>query len=187
MVRLQHGDSSALDDLYRLHASQALRTAYLITRNQTTAEDVVQDAFVQVFRSIGTLHDPASFRGWFYRIVVNAAKRQARSSPLVALDLANHDKADPTAPTPDERLIDSSEATQLRQAISQLPREQREPVILRYYTGLTDAEIGDALEIPAGTVKSRLHSARKALGQRLERPARTTPPVALAHATERVR
>ncbi|MDB4894350.1 MAG: rpoE, partial [Firmicutes bacterium] len=103
--------------------------------------------------------------------VVNAARRHARRGafPLVPLDLTTHDKADPTSPTPDELAAGSAEIDVLRAAISELPERQRMPVILRYYSGLTDQEIGQTLGVPPGTVKSRLHSARKALELAMDR------------------
>lgn len=77
--RLQAGERQALTPLYTAYAEPALRTAFLITRNRATAEDAVHEGFVQVLRSIGSLRDPGAFRPWFYRIVVNAAKRLARA------------------------------------------------------------------------------------------------------------
>lgn len=168
--RLQRGDQSAFDDLYGLHAGAAVRTAYLITRNQTSAEDAVQEAFVQVLRNVSSLRDVASFRSWFYRIVVNAAKRLVRSGSVqtVPLDLENHDKADATAPAPDELALSGEEVERLRAAIGELNEAHRVPVFLRYFTGLSEQEIAQALDLPPGTVKSRLHTARRLLQERLE-------------------
>lgn len=90
VYRLQQGDLSALDIIYALYAESALRTAYLITYSRHDAEDIVHAAFVQVIRSIKTLRDPAAFRGWFFRIVVNSAykhcKRTTRLQPLMEPD-----------------------------------------------------------------------------------------------------
>lgn len=168
--RLQQGDRSAFDELYGEYASPAIRTAYLITRSQSAAEDAVQEAFVQVLRKISRLRDVTAFRPWFYQIVVNAARRLARNgaAQLVPLDLAHHDKADATLPAPDELAISGEEASLLRAAIGELNEAHRVPVYLRYYTGLSEQEIAQALDLPQGTVKSRLFNARKMLQQRLE-------------------
>jgi RNA polymerase sigma factor (sigma-70 family) len=152
------------------YSGPAIRTAYLITRSQAAAEDAVQEAFVQVLRNLGNLRDASAFRPWFYRIVVNAAKRLARrgSMPTVALDLVHHDQADATSPAPDELALSAEEAARLRAAIGELNEAHRVPVYLRYFTGLTEQEIAQALDLPQGTVKSRLYNARKMLLAHLE-------------------
>lgn len=172
MQRLIAGDAAALDLLYAAYATPALRTAYLITRDRAAAEDAVQEAFVQVFRRAASLREPSAFRPWFYQILVNAAKRLARS-PIqrsVPLDLAFHDRSDPTRPSPDEIALAAEEVAQVREAIAGLGEAHRVPLILRYYTALTDEEIALALNLPVGTVKSRLHHARRLLHQRVESP-----------------
>lgn len=169
--RLASGDQSAFDELYQAYAHAAVRTAYLITRSESAAEDAVHEAFVQVLRNIGSLRDGAAFRPWFYRILINAAKRMARTGPaqLVSLDLEKHDQSDPTVPSPDELAVRSDEVDQVRRLIGTLDEAHREPVYLRYFAGLSEQEIAEALDVPPGTVKSRLHNARKMLEKRLER------------------
>lgn len=186
--RLQSGDRTAFDHLYGAYAAPAIRTAYLITRHQTAAEDAVQEAFVQVLRNISRLRAVTSFRPWFYQIVVNAARRLVRSGghQLVPLDLANHDKADLTSPAPDEVALTAEEAERLRTAIAQLNEAYRVPVILRYFTGLSEQEVAHALGLPQGTVKSRLHTARRRLLASLEsdtEPAVFTVPRHPAHSS----
>lgn len=173
------GNPSALDALYAAYATPAIRTAYLITRDRAAAEDAVQEAFLQVLRNGPSLRDPAAFRPWFYRIVVNAAKRMARAPvrPVLPLDLTSHDRSDPTSPQPDEAVLAAEEAALVRAAIGDLHDAHRVPLILRYYTALSDEEIAQALELPVGTVKSRLFNARKALQERLDAPASRRSPL----------
>ena len=166
--RLQAGDRSALNLLYSTYAEAAIRTAFLITRSKTVAEDAVQEAFVQVIRTVPTLRDPASFRPWFYRIVVNSAKRLSRNiSRSFPLDL-EYAKVDLTALSPDEAAIGIEEIQMVRAAINDLNQAHREAVILRYYTDLSEDEIAQSLGVPSGTVKSRLHRAKEVLRERLE-------------------
>lgn len=174
VLRLQQGDLSALDELYHLHAETALRTAYIITRSQVSAEDAVQDAFVEVIHHAHNLRDPQAFRAWFYRIVVNKAKRASRRSVLrwLPVDLLHHDKADPSAIPPDEAVTHAAELAEVSRALDELPAPHRLPLTLRYFTGLSEAEIAAALNIPAGTVKSRLHHGRKQLQATLARRER---------------
>lgn len=161
VLRLQAGDRLALTPLYSAYAEAALRTAFLITRNRATAEDAVQEAFVQVLRNISALRDPAAFRPWFYRIVVNAARRLSRKKKVpVPPELTSPE-------SPDEALIGSEEAAAVRLAVAQLNEAHREVITLRYYTELSEAEIAQVLGVPPGTVKSRLHRAKEALHERL--------------------
>lgn len=166
--RLQAGDRGALGTLYALHAEVAARTAFLITRDRAAAEDAVQEAFLQVIRNAPQLRDPAAFRPWFYRIVVNTAKRLSRRArrPL-PLDLHQRDTVDLSVLSPEEASIGIEEIERVRTAIAGLSDAHREVIVLRYYTGLSEAEIAETLGVPAGTVKSRLHRAREVLKERL--------------------
>jgi RNA polymerase sigma factor (sigma-70 family) len=166
--RLKRGDRAALNDLYTTYAHPAVRIAFSVTGSEAAAEDAVQEAFIQVIRSVSTLRDPASFRPWFYRIVVNAAKRLSRNTfRSIPLELGRHDRSDPSAITPDEAVVEAEEIKLLWAAITELDEAHRVPIVLRYFIKLSEHEIAEILRIPAGTVKSRLHTARKTLHQRL--------------------
>lgn len=166
--RLQAGDQSAFNILYSAYAEIALRTAFLITRDRAAAEDAVQEAFVQVIRNVSSLRDPGSFRPWFYRIIVNAARRLSRNRhPSLPLDLAQHDQPDLSGLSPEERAIGSEEIQSLRVALAQLNEAHREVIVLRYYAGLSEDEIAGTLGLPNGTVKSRLSRAKESLLHRL--------------------
>lgn len=169
--RLQSGDRSALDPLYFAYATPAIRTAFLITRNRAAAEDAVQESFVQVLRSIASLRNPVSFRPWFYRIVVNTAKRSARNARrTLPLETPLSEQVDLSSAEPDEAVIGTEEVDEIRAAIGSLPESYREILVLRYYTDLSETEIAQTLGLPTGTVKSRLHRAREALAARLHDP-----------------
>lgn len=178
--RLKRGERSALDDLYTTYAHPAVRIAFSITGSVAVAEDAVQEAFIQVIRSISTLRDPAAFRPWFYRIVVNAAKRLSRhTTRTLPLDLDTHDKPDFSATPPDEAAVEADEIKLLWQAVANLDETHRVPLVLRYFVQLSEQEIAEALGIPTGTVKSRLHTARKTLHDRIagdnEAPVNRSP------------
>lgn len=178
---LKTGDRSAVDSLYGIYAQPAIRTAYLITRNQTAAEDAVHEAFVKVIRNISSLRDVNLFRPWFYRIVVNAAKTLSRNRyRSVPLDVETHDKADMAAVLPDEAAISIEEVETLRSAVAELNDTHRIPVILKYFAGLSEMEIAETLGLPQGTVKSRLYHARKTLQERLEGTNNKAPAVSLS-------
>lgn len=161
IIRLKAGDLSVLDQIYKAYAQPAKLTAYLITRNPWTAEDIVHSAFVKVMENISQLKDENSFRPWLYRIVVNLANRHMRRASLGRLLAGVF--LDTGAPAVDQAVIARDEILTMRKAIATLGDTHRVPVVLRYYTGFTEQEIADILAIPLGTVKSRLHTAKEKL------------------------
>jgi RNA polymerase sigma-70 factor (ECF subfamily) len=171
IARLKRGDIGGLEALVRKYQVQALRTAYLITRDRALAEDIVQAAFLRAYERIGQFDAGRSFGPWFLRSVVNdAVKAAARRERQISLEASRGGEgasladllADPS-PGPDDLM----EAAELRQAVwaalGKLPPAQRAAIVLRYYLGLSEAEMADELACPPGTVKWRLHAARKRL------------------------
>src|SRR5690606_15032473 len=165
-------DIDALTPLVHAYQHKALRTAYLVTQDSPLAEDVTQAAFVQAYRSIGQFDASRRFLPWFLRIVVNLAVQSAhRQTRTTSLDAT----ADPDGETlfaelltdhrPDpETEVEQRELQQTVQSLlEQLSPDQRAVIVLRYYVDLTEAQMADVLKLPAGTVKSRLHAARRQL------------------------
>ncbi|HML24202.1 MAG TPA: sigma-70 family RNA polymerase sigma factor [Aggregatilinea sp.] len=170
IARLKRGDITALDALIDRYQVRALRTAFLITQDAALAEDVVQDAFVNVYHSIHTFQASRPFAPWFMRTVVNGALRAARrkQAQLSLENLADDDLdaaeflVDP-APGPD-RLLETAETQEaVWDALSALTPERRAVIVLRFYLDLSEGEMAEHLNIPVGTVKSRLHSAKRHL------------------------
>lgn len=177
IAQLKRGDIGGLEALVRKYQVQAVRTAYLITRDRALAEDIVQAAFLRAYERIGQFDARRPFGPWFLRSVVNdAVKAATRRERQVSLEANPEGEetslaellADP-GPGPDDLV----EAAELRQtvwaALGKLPPTQRAAIVLRYYLGLSEAEMADELACPPGTVKWRLHAARKHL-QTLLRP-----------------
>lgn len=181
--RMRSGDIGGLADLVHRYEVDAVRTAYLITRDRALAEDVVQSMFLRVFQRIEQYDTARPFAPWFMRIVVNAAIQAARrhqrhvslddSVPGTASDLTFADLLPDRSPGPDAE----AERAELRQtvwdALGQLTPEQRAAVVLRYYLDLSDDEISDQLSVAPGTVRWRLHAARKHLRVLLWRSERS--------------
>jgi RNA polymerase sigma-70 factor (ECF subfamily) len=171
IARLKRGDIGGLEALVHKYQVRAVRTAYLITRDRALAEDIVQAAFLRAYERIGQFDTGRPFGPWFLRSVVNdAIKATARRERQVSLEASPEGEgtslanllADP-GPGPDDLV----EAAELRQtvwaALGRLPPAQRAAIVLRYYLGLSEAEMADELACPPGTVKWRLHAARKRL------------------------
>ena len=164
--RCQTGDREAFAVLVERNRAMLFGTAYLMTRDQQLAEDAVQEALIQIWKNIGSLRNPGGLKAWVARIVVNEVRQQARRrhASLVTLE----ELPDP----PDENVSNAgtggSEMRQdLAKAVSTLPPDQREAVVLRFFSDLSIAEIAAATGSREGTVKSRLSRAMDRLGEML--------------------
>ena len=136
----------------------AFRTAYVIARNASDAEEAAQDGFVKAWRALGRFREGAPFRPWLLRIVANEASNRRRSAGRragLALRAATQEPSGDAAPSPEAALLSSEQREALLAAIEELPDEQRDVVALRYFLGLSEAEVAETLGIPQGTVKSR--------------------------------
>jgi RNA polymerase sigma-70 factor (ECF subfamily) len=177
IARLKRGDIGGLEALVRRYQVQAVRTAYLITRDRALAEDIVQAAFLRACERIGQFDAGRPFGPWFLRSVANdAVKAAARRERLVPLEFSAEGKETSLADLladPNPGPAEMAEAAEVRQAVwtalGKLPLAQRAAIVLRYYLGLSEAEMAKQLDCPPGTVKWRLHAARKRL-RRLLRP-----------------
>jgi RNA polymerase sigma-70 factor (ECF subfamily) len=139
-------------------------TAFLMTRDRQLAEDAVQEALIKMWKHIRSLRKPAGLKAWLASILVNEVRQQARrrQTPIVLEEM-------PDPPASDESVAGSGgEVRQdLERAIRLLPPEQREAVILRFFSDLTVPEVAAATRSREGTVKSRLSRAMDSLGRLL--------------------
>lgn len=178
--RLKNGDIRGLAALVEAHQVKAARAAYLIVRDPALAQDIVQAAFLRFYERIGRYDSTRPFAPYFMRMVVNdalaALRTRSRSTSLDAPDgeISLEDILPDPAPTPDGEI----EAAELRGAVEtaleKLSPEQRAAVVLRYYLGLSEADMAASLDVPPGTVKWRLHAAKKQLRALLS-PFRSSP------------
>jgi RNA polymerase sigma factor (sigma-70 family) len=149
------GHPASYEALYRRHRDRVARTAYLLVRDSAMAQDLAQEAFLIGWRDLRRLRDPSLFRAWVTGIAVNLSRRAVRGSAREA------------PRSPPEPAADLDRDLAVRTAVGTLPRRLREAIVLRFYGGFTEAQIGAALGIPAGTVKSRLARARAPLADEL--------------------
>ena len=151
--------AAAFQALADRHLDAAYRLARVILRDETEAQDATHDAFVRAWRKWTSLRDPDRFEAWFDRILVNACKdRLRRDSRTVARDISDElglETADPYARTHERDTID--------QALAALSPDHRVVVALRFDRDLAVDEIARRLDIPVGTVHSRLHYALRKL------------------------
>jgi RNA polymerase sigma-70 factor (ECF subfamily) len=163
--RSRAGDTDAFAEVFDQYKNLVYRTAYLMLGDAHDAEDALQDVFWQVYRALGS-YDPAksAFTTWLHRITVNyCLNRQRQDRVGVAThpaDWGSH----PGHASP-ERLVESDDS--LHRMLGTLSEKQRAVVVLRFVWDLTYDEIAQILDVPLGTVQSRLHGALKAVRERL--------------------
>lgn len=164
--RSRSREAGRLEDLYRAHAADALRLAYLVTGERALAEDLVQDAFVKVLGRFRDLRNRDAFWWYLRRTIVNLARSRFRRRRVERAWLATQrpTEAAPTDP-------DLAERDRMRRALMTLPPRQRAAIVLRYYEDLTEADTAEALRIPVGTVKSTVSRGMERLREELSRDA----------------
>jgi RNA polymerase sigma-70 factor (ECF subfamily) len=170
------------DDLVRQHSSRVYRLAYRLTGNQHDAEDLTQEVFVRVFRSLAS-YTPGTFEGWLHRITTNLFLDMARRRQRIrfeglgdqAVGLLRDDEPTP-AQAFDARHLD----TDVQQALEALAPEYRAAVVLCDIEGLSYEEIAATLGVKLGTVRSRIHRGRAQLRAALDhrRPRHPEHPAA---------
>ncbi len=177
LAALQAGDLKAREAWVRAELPRMRSVARRLLRDQSAADDVVQEAFVNAFRGLGKFRGDSSLSTWLHRIVVNTALGRLRKASTTPTDAAEQLSADGSidagghAPWDEvERLAAQDETRVLtRRMIDQLPETHRTVLILRDIEELSTAEAAQALSVSPGVVKTRLHRARLALKGLLER------------------
>lgn len=166
------GDSAAFGDLVRRYQDRLYNSMCKLLRDATEAEDVVQETWVLTVRKLHTFQGKSKFYTWLYRIARNvSATRRRRKRDVGSIDRASDDaplQLPSNDPAPDERMRRSERIQQLYQALDRLSDEHQEILVLREIDGLDYEEIAEVLELPIGTVRSRLHRARGQLKEQLE-------------------
>lgn len=157
------------DDLEQLLIEgygRAYRTAYLLVRDPVDAEEAVQEAFLRAWRFRDALPSGDGFQPWLYRVLVNTCYSQLRRDiPRRdrTTDDGDLDQIATAGPLPEDAATGRTVADAVVAALADLPDALRVPAVLRYWTGLSEKEIAVAIRRRPGTVKSRLHEARRRL------------------------
>jgi RNA polymerase sigma-70 factor (ECF subfamily) len=166
--RAQNGDRNAYGELVRHHHPGVVNVVYHMCGNTDLAEDAAQDAFIQAWLHLSSFRPGTSLRNWLYRIAINAALDSLRRTPKIPeADLEALSMPDPQ-PGPESALLQKERARLVQQAILSLAETSRAVLVLREYGELSYQEIAAALNIPMGTVMSRLNHARNQLKQSLQ-------------------
>lgn len=168
--RAQKGDRTAFDDLVRKHERRAYQYAFRLTSNPEEAADVVADAFIRVFSAIGNFKGNSAFTTWLYRIITNCfldLRKKDKGRYNVSLDqgVTVNDQEierqiEDEGPGPDDLAERNERERRVEDAVAELPEYQRAMIVMYHGEGLAYEEIAEALDLPIGTVKSRLNRAR---------------------------
>lgn len=152
VMRVRKGDEAALTCLIAKHRTRLVRTATNLLRDRHEAEDVAQEAFLKGFREIAKLRDDRAFSGYLYRICVRLCMDRLR---LKRAELTEFDKVQPCEGGAVENKV------LIEKLLAQLPAELRTTLVLREMEQLSYEEVAEAMRVPIGTVRSRLHTARE--------------------------
>jgi RNA polymerase sigma-70 factor (ECF subfamily) len=181
VVRIRNGDIDALGELYERYKTQVYRTALAITHDERAAEDILQEAFLRVYAHADCIDETVSLGPWLYRVTVNLAYSWASRVKRWLNSLQGmFDQWTASVQWNPEATTEERERRQvLQRAIDALPHRQRVVIVLYYLEGLSLKEIAYVMDVPEGTIKSRLHYARKSLREViLEQGHRLVPEVA---------
>jgi RNA polymerase sigma-70 factor (ECF subfamily) len=171
--RAQDGDRSAFNELISTHEAKVFQYAFRLTRNLDDASDIAVEAFVRAFTAIRHFKGQSAFSTWIYRIVTNCFldhKKKHRNKQTISLDSPSVSpesdlriQIEDEAPTPFERSTTSERERKMQDAVAKLPEYQRAMIVMYHAELLSYEEISAALDLPIGTVKSRLNRARVSL------------------------
>jgi len=156
------GDLAAYEELVRRYEQLAFRAAYLVCGDADEASDAAQEGFVRAWRALGSFRSGTEPRPWLMRIVVNAARNRRRGSGRranLALRIAQDRPSDGAAPSPEAAVLAGERRERLVAAVNQLSADDRTVLGMRWFAELGEAEMAAALNVPRGTVKSRLSRA----------------------------
>lgn len=177
--RAQRGDRNAFNDLVRKHQGRAYQFAYRLTSNADEASDIVAEAFVRVFNALKNFRHQSAFSTWLYRIITNCYldyRKKDKSRQTVGLETdpvgdaeagMERQIVDPNA-APDADAERNERERLVQAALRRLPEYQATMLVLYHVEMLSYEEIAETLDLPLGTVKSRLNRARMSLREQLE-------------------
>ena len=164
----QQGDRDAYARIASMGSHRWFALAFRILRDHETARDAVQGALVQIWRDLPALRDPDSFDAWSRRVVVNACRTARRRARLRVTSIDR----EAAVPSVGDSQASVALRDELERAFARLSVDQRAVLVLQYYEDLPLAEIAESLGVSEGTVKSRLHAARRAMRAAIDADAR---------------
>ncbi len=172
VTRAQHGDEEAFASLAVAAGDRLHAVAHRILRDLHLAEDATQQALLAIWRDLPQLRDPARFDAWSYRLLVRACYAEGRRSRQWTPNMRLLPSHEPTQADGTSAVVDRD---QLERGFRRLSIDHRAVVVLHHYLDMPLDQVAEALGVPAGTVRSRLHHAMRGLRAALDADARPTP------------
>jgi len=166
------GDVSSFEQLINQYQKMAYNVAYRIMGNEEDAKDMTQEALIKVYKKLKSFRMDASFSTWLYRIVMNTCKDELRKKKMKVVSIdQSFDTGDGEVQMdledeklgPEDKLIQKETQTMVQEALNQLPEANRIVLVLRDIEGMSYDEISEVLQLPKGTVKSRINRGRQGL------------------------
>jgi len=173
VVRAQKGDERAFESLTFANHPRLFRVANCLLRDRSRAEDATQQAFLDIWRHLRRLRDPAKFEGWSYRLLVNACYAEAKRTPRWLPDAEVPPAREPRAADAFDAVLDRD---QLEHGFRHLSIDYRAVLVLRYLLDMTPEQVAETLGISRWTVYTRLKRAEEAMRSALEADARPATP-----------
>jgi RNA polymerase sigma-70 factor (ECF subfamily) len=168
IVRAQNGERNAFSELVRIHTRGVFNVVYRMCGDALVAEDAAQETFIRAWQNLSSYRPQTSLRNWLYRIAFNAGMDMLRKEKrILPTDIEEMNLPD-DRPGPESMVSQNERTAMVQKAILSLPDASRAVLVLKEYEGMSYREIADALDIPIGTVMSRLNYARKLLKENLE-------------------
>lgn len=170
MLRLKNGDKKAFSALVERYRDRIVSYAYRMVGNSELAQDVAQEAFVRVYKSAGTFRDDGRFSPWLYKIAgnVSLSERSKRAKEALNVDYDSLEDTNDSGVVVEDQVLAKITGEQLSRGIAKLSAQHKTVLVMHIYQGLTYVEIGEAIGIPTGTVKSRLFYAIRKLREVIE-------------------
>lgn len=182
IARARRGDADAFEQLVEAYRNQVFRLALRMCGNEADADEVAQEAFLSAWKGLPNFRGESRFSTWLYQLTTHAAidllrreKRQAAAEDIDGITAADD------GPSLQQQAERAETRREVRAALMQLPEEYRQVLLLRFMQELSYEEIGQALKLPAGTVKSRLNRAKAQLKDILSRSGNLFGAVSVIH------
>ncbi|WP_377891986.1 RNA polymerase sigma factor SigW [Alkalihalobacillus sp. R86527] len=176
ILQVRKGDHNAFGELVELYKDRVFALTFRMLGNRQEAEDVAQEAFIRAYTNIDRYQIDRKFSTWLYRIATNLAiDRMRKKKPDYYLDaevsgtdgLTMYSQVAATDQLPDDEVVSLEAQEGIHQAILSLPSKYRSAITLKYIQELSLKEISEILDLPVGTVKTRIHRGREALRKKL--------------------
>ena len=168
IVRAKAGEREAFSLLIRHNIQRVYRAAHAVVRNHDDAEDIAQETFVRAYQSIGRFDETRPLFPWLYRIARNLCLNRIERVTKRETELPEFDYLPDASAGPEESVIAAEERRLVRHAVGRLPDQHRQIIELSHFQECSYREIADILDVPMGTVMSRLYNARRKLKELLE-------------------